>query len=365
MTPSDLLQLPWQLVVSAAVAVLLVVILLVRTARRIAQRTHKDELFSQITMIVALGWSADAMWIIARDKAHLPLGVTILLFTVFEASLLLSMSRAKKHLAEYGWPGRPGVTAWGIAGLMSVAAIVASTSIPEAIVRMFIPFMVTKLWWDGLVSGAPRRSSSTVSWRWTPRRLLLAVGAIEPGERDVETVHRERLTQTMTRLEYLRRHGSKKLVTRRGARLARLSLTADDAIIFEVRQRVSRATWFTVTPLTQGTTQALAHLGDAATAQGSGASTPRVNRVNNPVTSNDAVDASEADAATQAAHLVLANRRRGVKLPVREAARQFPGASEPTVRRRIKEIDGAPATQPVAQVNGHKIDAEGVPMARL
>nr|BFE71750.1 hypothetical protein GCM10020092_050510 [Actinoplanes digitatis] len=70
-----------------------------------------------------------------------------------------------------------------------------------------------------------------------PRRLLLAIGAIEPGERDVETVHRERLTQQMTALYYKIQRGSARLRDRRAARLARMSLTADDTIIDEVRRR--------------------------------------------------------------------------------------------------------------------------------
>jgi hypothetical protein len=357
MTISTLLQvqqLPWKLLISAAVTLLLLGVLLWRAlraacglARRVAGRSRGDEIFSQITMIVALGWSADAMWIIARNKAHLPLGVTILLFTVFEAALLLSMSRAKRHLDDHGWPGQPGATAWGIAGLMSLAAIGASTSAAEAGVRVFIPFMVTKLWWDGLFTGRPRAAGSETSWRWTPRRLLLAIGAVEPGERDIETINRERLTQTMTRLEYLRRFGTGRLAKRRGTRLARLSLKADDAIITDVRQRVSRATWWSVTPLTQASgtqlTQALAHLHPMPDAT-------QATRANKPLTSGGAGD---ADPSTRAALLV----RDGKAASIREAARQTPGASEATVRRRLQALPDAGMTQDTSRANGYHHDA--------
>jgi hypothetical protein len=357
-------ELPWQLWLSAAVTALLGGLLIwqaarriSRVARRIARRRRGDELFSQITMIVALGWSADAMWVIARDKAHLPLGVTIMLFAVFEAALLLSMSRAKKHLAVHGWPGTPGHTAWGIAGLMSLAAIVASDSAGEALVRMFIPFMVTKLWWDGLKSGRARKAGSVTSWRWTPHRLLLAIGAIEPGERDVETVHRERLTQTMTRLEYLRATGSRRFAARRGARLSRLSLKADDALIADVRQRVSRATWWTVTPLTQAPAQSLTQLGQNLTQLHQAAPVTQPTRVTKAVTSSDAAD---ADPATRAAFLLRAGKAESF----RDAARQVPGASEATVRRRMKKLTaadddaaGAVVTQLASRVNGHRHDA--------
>lgn len=199
---------------------------------------------ANLFMVIGLGWSSEAIWEITHNKLKLPLLLVLLLFLVFEIALVLSMIRAAEHRKVYGWPGRPGRTTWIIASIMSVVAASAADSFAEVLIRGAIPLVVALLWWDGLVAGATKRSAGSSSWRWTPRRLLLWLGAIEPGERDVEQVHRERLTQTMTRLEFLRRHGSDARKKRAALKLSRLSLTADDAIVAEVRDRVDRSQWF-------------------------------------------------------------------------------------------------------------------------
>ncbi|GGL09775.1 hypothetical protein [Mangrovihabitans endophyticus] len=223
---------------------LLTVALLLWVVRRIARSERPDDALSNLVMLVGLGWSSEAVWEISRNRLHFPLGLTLLLFFVFEALLSLAMIRAKRHMRQFAWPGRFGTTAWTVAVCMSGVAGIASHSVPEAVLRMVIPLLVTKQWWDGLVGGAAQRPADASTWRWTPRRLLLALGAIEPGERDVQTVHRERLIQQMTTLYYKIQHGSGRLRTRRVSRLARMSLTADDAVIAEVRQRGDRALWF-------------------------------------------------------------------------------------------------------------------------
>ena len=217
---------------------------LARRIRKIARSDRPDEVLSNLVMLVGLGWSSEAVWEIARNRLHFSLGLTLLLFFVFEALLSLAMIRAKRHMTQFSWPGRFGTTAWTVAASMSMVAAVASHSVAEAALRMSIPLLVTKQWWDGLVGGSAKRPADASTWRWTPRRLLLALGAIEPGERDVQTVHQERLTQQMTTLYYQINHGSERLKDRRKARLARLSLTADDTIIAEVRRRGDRAQWF-------------------------------------------------------------------------------------------------------------------------
>jgi hypothetical protein len=212
--------------------------------RRLARSERPDDTLSNLVMLIGLGWSSEAVWEIARHRLQFSLGLTLLLFFIFESMLTLAMIRAKRHMREFGWPGRFGTTAWTIAACMALVALVASDSIAEAVLRMVIPLLVVKQWWDGLVGGASKRPADASAWRWTPRRLLLALGAIEPGDRDVHTVHREQLTQQMTRLYHRYNHGSARLKSRRAARLARLSLTADDAIIAEVQRRGDRALWF-------------------------------------------------------------------------------------------------------------------------
>ncbi|BBH71143.1 hypothetical protein ACTI_78280 [Actinoplanes sp. OR16] len=243
---NDLIARREVLIIGLLLAVL-VLLWLGHRARKIARSERPDESLSNLVMLIGLGWSSEAVWEIARHRLGFPLGLTLLLFFIFESLLTLAMIRAKRHMREFGWPGRFGNTAWTIAACMALVAMVASHSIAEAVLRMVIPLLVVKQWWDGLVGGALKKPADASTWRWTPRRALLALGAIEPGERDVHTVHRERLTQQMTTLYHRINHGSNRLRSRRSARLARLSLTADDAIIAEVRRRGDRALWFTQT----------------------------------------------------------------------------------------------------------------------
>ncbi|MFI7547190.1 hypothetical protein [Actinoplanes sp. NPDC049599] len=213
--------------------------------RRIAKSDRPDDTVANIAMVIGLGWSAEAVWeITGPDKMNLPLQVRLLLFFVFETLLALAMIRAKRAMRTIGHPGRSGRTAWIVAACMAAVGAAAGTSFGDSLVRFLIPLLITNAWWDGLVGDGTRRKDSATSWRWTPRRLLLWLGAIEPGERDVDSIHRERLTQQMTQLEFRRRHGSDKQKARAATKLARLSLTADDDIVAVVRQRVDRATWF-------------------------------------------------------------------------------------------------------------------------
>lgn len=223
----------------------LVLLCLVVWVRRIAKSERPDDTVANVAMVIGLGWSAEAVWeITGPGKMDLPTQVRLLLFFVFETLLLLAMIRAKRAMRELGYPGRSGRTAWIIASSMAAVGTAAGDSFGDSLVRLLIPLLITLAWWDGLIGDGPRKQNGATSWRWTPRRLLLWLGAIEPGERDVDTIHRERLTQQMTRIEFRRRHGSDKQKAKAAEKLARLSLTADDDIVAEVRRRVDRAVWF-------------------------------------------------------------------------------------------------------------------------
>lgn len=249
MTPQihAVLARPESILGGLAVAVLLL-IWAGRRARQIARSGHPDRPLSRIAMLIGLGWSSEGVWTLTGQIDGFPTGVRILLFAVLEILLIISMIRAERHVREHGWPGRAGTTAWAIAAAMGAVAVFISGSVAEAALRLAIPLLLTKQWWDGLVGDDVQRPAWVTSWRWTPRRLLLWLGAIEPGDRDVDTVHRDRLTQQMVRLEFRRRHGSERQQDRAASKLARLSLTADAAIIDTVRAQVDRAKWFEQAP---------------------------------------------------------------------------------------------------------------------
>jgi hypothetical protein len=228
----------------AAAAVLLLFIGL--RIRKVAKSDRPDRPLAKVAMLIGLAWGAEAIWeLTAGGDFQTP--VRIALCAVFEVMFLVSTMRAEQHMAAYSWPGRPGQTVWGLATAMGIVATLVASSSAEAILRFLIPLALAKLWWDGVVGGNTKPRGDVSSWRWTPRRLLLAIGALEPGQKDVAKVHREALANRMTSLYFGLGHGPAWLRKRRTKRLARLSLDADLDIIDTVRQRVGQASWFLAT----------------------------------------------------------------------------------------------------------------------
>jgi hypothetical protein len=357
------------MLIGALVLTVLALIWVARRVRKISKSERPDEPLSNLAMLIGLGWSSEAIWELTGRIDGMPTQVRILIFFVLEALLILAMIRAKRSMREHGHPGRSGRTAWIVAVVMALVAGFASNSFPEALLRIAIPLLVTNQWWDGLVGeGARKKSSGATSWRWTPRRLLLWLGAIEPGERDVETVHRERLVQQMTQLEFRRRHGSDKQQDRSARRLAKLSLTADDDIVAQVRDRVDRAMWFDVAEQTEPETVEIA---PRASVPAADARTSRARRVRHsrslrrvmvahprPVIVA-AQAAREDDRTAQERDLaVRAIKEANPALPQRQIAR-LAALPETTLRQSLRRIKAAGAVHP-EKVNGRKPELEKV-----
>ncbi len=203
-----------------------------------------------VSWIAAFGFSAEGMWYVATDKAHVPPIVAAGVFFVFELFQVRSMLAARTRyrattvraadgtVTRAGDPGKHGAAVWILALVMGGVVALAAHNLADAALRLSIPLGAALLWWNDLTDEGVVRARS--SWRWTPRRLLLAVGAIEPGERDFETVDWERRVAQMTVIAHKLHHGSARLVGWRAARLRRLTLAADDAMVAEVRRRVER-----------------------------------------------------------------------------------------------------------------------------
>jgi hypothetical protein len=235
----------WRALAAAVALCALLAFLVAWKVRGVAKSPRPDDALSNVAMLAGFGWSSEAVWVIAGPaSADLPTPIRIALFTIFEVILVVFMIRTKRNMKEIGRPGNAGRMTWFVATGMSLVAVWTAHNPGEAFLRLLVPILLTAMWWNGIVGEGTRKSDGASSWRWTPRRLLLWLGAIEPGERDVDTVHRDRLTQQMTRLEFQRRHGSERRSQRAARKLARLSLTADDVIVAEVRDRVDRAVWF-------------------------------------------------------------------------------------------------------------------------
>ncbi len=311
----------------ACVLLLVVALWLLRTAlRKLAQGTR---VFAKIVMLLALGWSAEVMFHIVRVTLHQGWGPTIAMFAVFEAAFVLAAQRAEQHMKLHDWPGHHLRTVYAVGAIMACVGLLASQSPVEAFIRLSVPIIAVKIWRDGLYDGKETRPGVS-SWRWTPRNLAIWVGALAPSKQDTTEISRERLISRMVRLEFKRRHGLAKRRDTYAQRLMRLSLQADDAAVREVRSRVDRAQWFTVTPLRNGgrpAARVAAHVAQEPTQE-----LAQIMRKPAQVLTHPGAQA--ADPGTAAAQLFLSGRAPSI----REAARQC-GVSEGTVRNRLARMD--------------------------
>ncbi|PRY24033.1 AsnC family protein [Pseudosporangium ferrugineum] len=346
----------WRAILGGALLALAVVIVIGRKVRNSKAGKIADKLVGPV-MFAGMIWSADAVWILTGPQfLGLPAPLRIAMFAVLEFALLVAMLRAKDSMDRIGRTGAHGGSAWLIASLIALFGFVLGLvegGLVVAVFRPIIPLVLTKLWWDGVLGDSPRKAGS---FKWTPRKLLILMGAIDADDRDVKTVNRDRLIQRMTDLYYDSLYGPEGKRQKLRTRLARLTLDADEEIIREVMRRVRRTQWTTAAPLPYDVTQhddatvtqPVTQSDAARDARVAVSPARRVKHVTQALTSGDATD---ADPATQAASLVLTQG-----LSTREAARKVGGVSPSTVLRRVEKLRDATGDAPLTQnpINGQQ-----------
>lgn len=243
MTSDNLLsKLPSQPVLMAAgVAVLLALL----AASWLLRRKSRGKLARRLTTaatVLGLGWSAQGMWDTAVHHYKQDAIVASVLFVVFEAMLSARMLKAHQYRADYARRPKLIASVWVFASVMAFV-VAAGEGIEQAPARLSIPLLVAYGWYIDLTADDDPADKPKTSWRWTARRLGLALGAIEGGERDIDEINRDRLRNQMTSLAFREHHGDKTLngLLHRKTRLQRLQTLADDADIAAVRARLARS----------------------------------------------------------------------------------------------------------------------------
>jgi hypothetical protein len=117
----------------------------------------------------------------------------------------------------------------------------ASDSPVEVGLRLAVPLMVAHQWWTGLTGDGTDRAADAITWTWTPRRVLVALGLARPGEHDLKAVDRERHIRAIATVSH-RLHSTSWTWRRTWlqARLRRLAMNADDGMLDAARARVER-----------------------------------------------------------------------------------------------------------------------------
>jgi len=258
MTTDNLLDIvrtapPWATGAAAGLA-LLVLILLARAIRKRGKGKAAKWATGAAT-VLGMAWSAQGMWDTATRRYGQPEQVAVVLFVVFEAFLAGRMLRAHQYRADFARRGRFVQAVWIGACIMALV-VALGEGWQQAPGRLAIPLLVAYGWYTDLTADDDPGLKPKTSWRLTPRRIGLAIGLLEPGERDALTIDRDRLRARMTRLAFRIEFGADPIndLLHRDVRLAKLKTIADDADLAEVRARLARMRTALIGPTPAATT---------------------------------------------------------------------------------------------------------------
>lgn len=241
MTTDNLLALVQDWRWQTAGAVVLLALISIAFALRSAVKNDLAGLVTGLATLLGLAWSAQGMWDTAVHHYRQDVVVASVLFVVFESMMLARMLKARHYRTDRPRRTRHIRAVWLIACVMA-AVVALGEGWAQAPGRLAIPLLVAYGWHTDLTAADDPNARLETSWRWTPRRLGLALGMLERRAHDVETVDRDNLRNRMTRLAFRIHHAPRWLndALRRPTRLARLKTLADDNDLSAVRTRLAR-----------------------------------------------------------------------------------------------------------------------------
>jgi hypothetical protein len=201
-----------------------------------------DARVTLVATVIGLGWSAQGMWDTAVHHYKVAPALAAVLFLLFESFMVGNMLRAVRYRTDRIRRARPVRFVWLTAVVMGIVVSLAEGA-GQAPLRIAVPLLVAGNWWIELVADDDPADRLATSWKWTPRRLGLALGLLEPGARDAVTIDRDRLTAKLTDMRFRQHYGWAKFgdLTGRVNRIRKLTLLADDAILAESDARLVRA----------------------------------------------------------------------------------------------------------------------------
>ncbi|HEY9418089.1 MAG TPA: hypothetical protein VIQ30_25295, partial [Pseudonocardia sp.] len=209
---------------------------------RFLRTGHAHTRVGFLAVVLATAFAAEGMWEVATGPMGLPPLMAAGLFGMFEVVMVAQGLLAKFKLTQNP-PGdvrRHMNFVWLVAAASGIVASTASSSIPEFLLRLCAPAVGAGIWWMGITADKPAGAVQPTSWIWTPRRIGIHLGLIQPGQQDLMQVDRDRRIDAITVTAHRLHHGSPKLTRFRKSKLRRLALQADDAMVAEAQRRVAR-----------------------------------------------------------------------------------------------------------------------------
>ncbi|WP_020522843.1 hypothetical protein [Catelliglobosispora koreensis] len=224
--------------IPAAVVLGLVLLLLLRRKTR---GTKLSMIAGNIAAPLVLLWEAQGVFELALTM-NMPRLMSFVVSGVGAAVLITIAARAHEHWKTYGNLGPNGRLLWRIAVPMGVVVALSAHSLAEAAARILLPLLAATVVMSRYLpdepEGTPRKRQERGSWRWTPRRIGVSLGLIDPTDADLSQVHAERQIRRLTATAHKLHHG-KVWRRMRENRLRRLALLATPEMIAEVHRRIS------------------------------------------------------------------------------------------------------------------------------
>ncbi|MFE0532033.1 hypothetical protein ACFW0V_30970 [Micromonospora parva] len=194
---------PLATAISGAVLALLVVVLLIVGIARLVRGTRgapSNVKLKAGTFVVQAGvtWAVvTGTFAFCERYFRLPWWESVAFAVFLEAATWVTVGMIIAHGRAKNDKDEPN-TGFGAAGpffflfslLGGVLAIIAGESAGAMVGRAVIVVFGTCLWYLTLLTYT-RRSGVPSRFRWTPRRLLVVMGAIEPADQDVTNEHQE------------------------------------------------------------------------------------------------------------------------------------------------------------------------------
>lgn len=180
------------------------------------------------------------------EVAHGPLGLnaagSLIFCATFEVVMLHQGSLAAHKLAANASAdvSRHMRFVWGVSVVSGVIASTASDGVTEVVLRLATPPLAAAIWYMSLYADKPTPQRQPSSWIWTPRRIGIHLGLIQPGEQDLVAVDRDRRIHRLTVTSHRLHHGAGWLAGWRRSKLRRLAIHADEDMVREAQRRIAR-----------------------------------------------------------------------------------------------------------------------------
>lgn len=196
-----------------------------------------------LAVAVATAFTAEGMWEVAREALGLPTPTALILFAMFEIVMVnqAQTARYKLTLKPPGNARKHMTFVWLLAGASGIVASLNSDNVVEFVLRLTAPFVAAGIWWMALTADGVVKNPDPISWRITPRRVLVFLRIADPGERDVIEVDRDRQVAKVADLSYRLFRGIEdpKAQAKVERKLSDLLLTVDRKVV----ERASAQVW--------------------------------------------------------------------------------------------------------------------------